>query len=64
MKPIPMLSVDLINQLAEDEPELDIRPDVNMETIMFRSGRMSLIRDLIYRKEHFENQKKDNEIKY
>jgi len=54
MKPIPRMSVDLIEQIAKDEPELDITPQVNLEVIMYRSGRISMIKELLYRLEYFE----------
>lgn len=57
-----MLSADLIKQLAEDEPELDIKPGVNMEVIMFRSGRQSIIKELLYRLEH--NETDNTEVKF
>ena len=43
MKKIPRFSTDLIEQLVKDEPELDIKPDVKMEVIMFRSGRIKTL---------------------
>jgi len=46
MEEIPMLSADLIKQLDNNEPELDVRPGTNIDVIMFRSGRLSLIREL------------------
>jgi hypothetical protein len=55
MKEIPMLSGDLINQLEQDELELDIKPGLAMEVIMYRAGRLSLIRDLKLRKEYWDN---------
>lgn len=61
MKQIPMLSKDLIEQLAKDESELTIKPTKSIESIMYEAGRWSIIKELMYRQEYFEknNQNKN-----
>lgn len=62
MKQIPMLSKDLIEQLTKDEPELDIRPDLSKDVIMYRSGRLSIIKELRYRQEYFKTKNPNRNI--
>ena len=61
MKQIPTLSADLIRQLAKDEPELSIKPDLTKAVIMFMAGRRAVIEELLVRQEYYDKQK-SNEI--
>lgn len=49
MQEIPTHSLDLINQLLDNEPEIVISPSMSMEEIMYKSGRRGLILELKYR---------------
>jgi len=59
LKEIPMLSSELIKQLDECESKLNIRPGLNIDIIMFRSGRRSIIDELKIRQE-WHNNKNNN----
>ena len=63
MKEIPILSVNLIEQLDKDEPVLTINPKMEKDEIMYKAGRRAIIDDLIYRLKYFENKEKANSIK-
>jgi len=52
-----MLSFELIKQLDKYEPEIDIRPGLSMDVIMFRAGRRSIINELKIRQEWYDKNK-------
>jgi len=58
MKQIPALSHNLIKQMDEDEPKLVVKPTMNQDDIMYKAGRRSIIDELIYRQEYYENENK------
>lgn len=51
---IPTFSADLIEQLAKNEPDLEIKPDMSKDVIMYRSGRWSIINELVVRLQRSE----------
>lgn len=53
---LPPLSIDLINKLNEEIPELCPDKEDSMEDIMFYSGQRSVVRKLLALKQEAEEQ--------
>lgn len=49
MDNIPVLSVDLIKELDRIYPQIPVRPDANINNIMFSAGQRSVIEFLLTR---------------
>lgn len=64
MKEIPMLSTNLIQELADDEANLEVHHKMSMEEIMYKGGRWSVLNELLNRLEYYNNLKqKETEIR-
>ena len=55
MKELPTLSANLIEELAKDEPDLNIHFGMTLAEVQYKAGRWSVINELLQRLNYYDN---------
>ncbi len=55
MKELPILSANLIKELAKDESDLNIHFGMDIKEVMYKAGRWSVLNELLNRLNYYDN---------